>query len=196
MPDAPNTEPVTPAAPEGTAPSAPAPTAPVGSAPKWDGDFDPERAARLVENLRTEVEGLKAKNTEATAKLSEYEQAQMSEAEKAAQRAASAEAELAKVRRELAVSAAIRKHGLSDDDAEWLSGETAEEIDAKAAKLAQRLPAKPAETAPLPATLPVPGHGGDPAATRQLTREEVAGMSSAELLAAYRAGRMREIGGK
>lgn len=196
MPDAPNTEPVTPAAPEGTTPSAPAPTAPVGSAPKWDGDFDPERAARLVENLRTEVEGLKAKNTEATAKLTQYEQAQLTEAEKLTQRASSAESELAKVRRDLAVRDALEAHGLPKEAARFLTGETAEEIADAAKAFAALNPAKPAEAAPLPATLPVPGHGGDPAATRQLTREEVAGMSSAELLAAYRAGRMREIGGK
>lgn len=195
MPDVP-----TPDAPASTVPVtpvvAPVESAPASAAPKWEGEFDPERAARLVENLRTESTGYKSELAEVKAKLTAFEAAQMSEAEKLAARATSAETELATLRREKSVSDAIRKHGLSDDAAELLTGNTAEEIDARAAKLAALIPAKPAETDPLPPTLPIPGNGSDPAAVSQLTREEVERLSPAQVMEAYRAGRLRSIGGK
>lgn len=192
MPDAPNTD--APVVPADTPPPATAPPADAG--PKWDGAFDPDRAARLVANLRDESAGYKSALSEVQAKLAEFETAQMSEAEKLAQRATTAEGELKALRRDKAVSDALRKHALTDDDAEFLTGETAEEIDAKAAKYAARAGSKPAQDETPPHLLPVPGNGTDPSATRQLSREEIAGMSNADLMTAYRAGRMRDIGGK
>lgn len=59
-------DPQTPdAAPAPAAPAAaPVADAPAASAPRFDGEFDAERAAKLVENLRTEVASLKeAKRT-------------------------------------------------------------------------------------------------------------------------------------
>lgn len=196
MSDVPNTD--APAVPADNVPAVPADTGttPVDNAPKWEGDFDPERAARLVANLRGDNDALKAKFTEAQAKLTEYEQAQMSDMEKLTARATAAESELANLTRKLAVADALRKHGLSDDDAEWLTGDTAEEIDARAAKLAARGGSKPAEDNPLPPTLPVPGNGTDPASVAQLTRAQFEALSPADQLAAYREGRTRNIGGK
>lgn len=188
-------DPATPPAPAAPA-VPPAATPPTPAAPKWDGDFDPERAARLVENLRAEVAGLKTQNTEAQAKLTQYETAQLTEAEKLSQRAATAEAELAKTRREVAVRDALEANGLPKDAARFLTGETAEEIAESAKAFAALAPAKSAEPAdpPIPPTLPVPGHGSDPVgAGAQVDPSALAGMSDAEIMAAYREGRISGI---
>lgn len=200
MPDAPKTDaPTIPADTPAPAPADPGTPAPAPAAPKWEGEFDPERAARLVANLREELADYKSKHGTAQAKLTEYERAQMSDAEKLTAERDSALSELTQLRREMNVSAALRKHGLSDEMAEFLTGDTADEIEARAAKLASAIPAKPADDiaeTQLPHTLPVPGNGGDPAAVRQLTHEEVENLSPAQVMEAYRAGRLRNIGGK
>jgi hypothetical protein len=199
MSDAPGTP--APAAPAAPAPApaapaapAPAPAAPAGNAPEWDGPFDADRAARLIANLREENKGLKTQYGDAQAKLTRYEQSSMSEAEQLAARVQSTERELETLRREKAVSDAMRTHKLSDDLAELLTGKTADEISAQAAKLAAHVTAKPADASALPSTLPVPGNGGDPAAVSQLTLEQFNAMSPADQMAAYRAGRLRNLG--
>ncbi|TFI30157.1 hypothetical protein [Streptomyces sp. 4R-3d] len=74
----PGTQPVTPpdppAAPTPPEPAAPAtpsdpvtepkPTEPKAKAPKFEGDFDPERAMKAIENLRTEVDDQKKKRAD------------------------------------------------------------------------------------------------------------------------------------
>lgn len=187
---APAPAPAAPAAPA-PAPAAPAETAPA-NAPKWDGDFDPARAAQLVANLREEIKGLKDKYGDAQAKLTEYQQSNMSDAEKIAARVQAAESELATLRREKAVSDALRTHSLSDAAAKLLTGTSPEEINEQAAALAALIPAKQAEG--LPPTLPVPGNGSDPSAVSQLTREQFDALSPAERMAAYRAGRIAGLG--
>jgi hypothetical protein len=199
MSDAPNTDaPAVPAsAPADTPAPADAGAPPADSAPKWDGEFDAERAAKLIANLRDEAKGYKSQLSEVQTKLSQHEQAQMTELEKAVQRATSAETELSKVRREKAVSEALRDHGLPKSAARFISGETAEEI-TEAAKAFAELSnaAAPPEGDTLPPTLPIPGNGSDPSAVRQLTREEAEKLPPAQLLEAYRAGRLRSIGGR
>ncbi|MFJ8727777.1 hypothetical protein [Streptomyces sp. NPDC093269] len=81
----PSTQPATPPAPEGTAPTPPEPAAPAqpatpaepateppvepkAKAPKFEGDFDPARFEKLVENLRTEVADEKKKRADAETK--------------------------------------------------------------------------------------------------------------------------------
>ena len=79
-PAAPATPPAQPASP--AEPATEPPTEPKAKAPKFDGDFDPERFQKLVENLRNDVEAQKQKTAAA---------------EKAAeQRAAEQQAELVK----------------------------------------------------------------------------------------------------
>lgn len=189
MSDAPNTD----------APAVPADggaTPPADAAPKWEGDFDPERAARLIANVREEAKGYKSALSEVQTKLAAFEQAQLSEAEKLAQRASTAETELSKARRELAVRDALTDHGLPKSAARFLTGETAEEIADAAKAFAELSGAKPADTNALPPTLPIPGNGSDPAAVSQLTREDAEKLSPAQLMEAYRAGRLRNIGGR
>jgi hypothetical protein len=90
-PTDPSTQPGTPPAPEGTpaptppepaAPATPAsptepatepPTEPKAKAPKFEGDFDPTRFEKLVENLRGDVEKEKARREAAEQKAAEQQ---------------------------------------------------------------------------------------------------------------------------
>jgi hypothetical protein len=75
----------TPTPPEPAAPAAPAqpatpaepatepPTEPKAKAPKFDGEFDPARFEKLVENLRSDVEAQKQKTTAAEQKAAEQQ---------------------------------------------------------------------------------------------------------------------------
>ena len=90
----PGTQPATPPTPEGNAPTPPEPAAPAtppaqpaspaepateppsepsGKAPKFDGDFDPARAMRAIENLRGDVDKEKAKREAAEQKAAEQQ---------------------------------------------------------------------------------------------------------------------------
>lgn len=194
------TVPPVPVDPAGTPPAGdqpaangtPAPAA--GSAPQWDGAFDPERAARLVENLRTESKTHKDALAAAQSRIAEFEQAQLSDQEKVAQRAQAAETQLAETYRKLAMVS----HKLPEAAAEFLTATSPDDIEAQAKRLAETFPVPAAggNADPLPPTLPIPGNGSDPAAVSQLSREDVEKMSPADVMAAYRAGRLRNIGGK
>ncbi|MEV1157727.1 hypothetical protein AB0J27_20245 [Micromonospora chokoriensis] len=133
-------------------------------APKLDGPYDEARALKLIENLRTELADTKGR-------LKTREDAEKTELQRAQEAAAEARREAAQARQDAARVAAIAKHGLTEADAEWLRGETAEEIEASAAKLAARFaPAAADESGDTTDARPkprlVPGHaaadsGGD-----------------------------------
>lgn len=77
----PATPPEPPAAPTPPEPAAPAepsePTVePTGKAPKFEGDFDPAKYQKLVENIRGDVDAEKAKREAAEKKVTEIEQGQ------------------------------------------------------------------------------------------------------------------------
>jgi hypothetical protein len=166
---------------------------PEGKAPEFEGEFDAEKAQRLVANLRAEVASLKERTTALTAERDDFKAAAEKTGEdrdkalkEALDRAEAAERTLA-----------IKKHNLPDDVveefADYLTG-SADEVDAKAAKLAARLgapkeeqPAEqpsgeetPEEPAPVlperPKPALTPGHGGevtpefDPAAIAKAAR--------------------------
>lgn len=150
-------------------------TAEQGKAPKFDGEFDAERAARLVENLRKEVETLKADKETLSASLQEREDADKSDAQKTADALDAAKKAAADAQRLLYVERAARKHSLPDDLVEFLTGETEEEISDKAERLAKYRPSDdgspsedsseepaPAGVAPQrPTPTLTPGHGGE-----------------------------------
>ena len=152
-------------------PVTPADTSPEGKAPEFEGDFDAEKAKRLVANLRGEVAALTTERDSFKTDLDSFKEA----AEKtgveretalaaAIERAATAEREVA-----------LAKHDLPEDVlkdfADYLTG-TPEEVEAKATKLAARFKkveetVEPTEEAPkaAPVTRPkaalVPGNGDD-----------------------------------
>lgn len=160
-----------------------APAAPEEKPAPWGEDFDPARAWALVSNLRNELGSTKTERDALKSAAQAAIDAEKSELQKAIDKAAELEARAAKAERELVVSAAIKTHGLADDVRDFLTG-TAEEIEAKAARLAAitKPAGEPApEVDPLtaagrPAPALTPGHGGeappefDPAAIAKAAR--------------------------
>lgn len=111
-----------------------APIAPVeGKMPGWEGDFDPDRAARLVNNLREESKKSKDELTDLRKKLADKEDAEKSEFQRLQDRAVKAETELNETRSALLIAEIGKEFGVP---AELLSGANREEIAAKAKALA------------------------------------------------------------
>jgi FtsZ-binding cell division protein ZapB len=105
---------------------------------KFSGEFDAERASRLIENLRSEVSSLKEERNTLKGEKDKREDAEKTELDRLKDRIASAENETKEARRALHVSKAQAKHGLSDEEAEeFLSGlDDEEQILARAERLA------------------------------------------------------------
>lgn len=143
----------------------------------WGDDFDAERAWKLVQNLRTERDGLKTERdslkTERDALVTERDglktelQTKTEEVERTTKETA----------RELALQKVLRKHPELEDFADLLSGDTEEEIAAKADRLAaigkpkepaanadpagEQPPAGDPELPGKPTPSLTPGHGGE-----------------------------------
>lgn len=153
-------------APEGqeptTTPTSTDTTAPAGeAAPKdqWAGIPDEWAWAKnAVESANREAASRRVALREAEDKLKEAKTPEEVQAAVAdlSTKAAKLEAELARER-------AARKHGLSDDVLEFLTGTTEEQIEAQAAKLAAKLQPASQETAPPKVvTVPAPSGGVTP----------------------------------
>lgn len=107
-----------------------------GDAKDWAAE-----AAKWKALSRKHEDSAKA-NADKAKRLDELEAANATEIEKAQKVAEQAKADAAAARAELAIAQAAVKHGLSSDDLELLGSHgTAEEIDARAEKLAARLKA-------------------------------------------------------
>lgn len=133
--------------------------------PGWEGDFDPDRAARLVSNLRDESKKAKEELAELRKRLSEKEDAEKSEFQRLQERAERAEAELNNTRSALLVAEVSKEYGVP---AGLLTGATREEIEARAKALAEwaAAPKNPADEMPAkPKPRLVPGSGASDADT-------------------------------
>ncbi|QOP64309.1 scaffolding protein [Arthrobacter phage Niobe] len=148
---------------------------PEGEKAPWGDDFDAERAWKLVQNLRTERDGLKTERDalkgERDALVTERDglktelQTKTEEVERTTKETA----------RELALQKVFRKHPELEEFADLLTGDTEEELTAKAERLAAiGKPKEPAdgdkgdEQKPDNPELPgkpqpnlTPGHGGE-----------------------------------
>ena len=109
--------------------------------PPWERDgepFDPERAWKLVQNLKAELAAVKAKQAEAPEPAAEEPapepEAEPAEAETPEPQDDSA-AQIASLQAELARVKALAAVGLSQDFAPFVPGETSEEIEANLATL-------------------------------------------------------------
>lgn len=110
--------------------------------PPWERDgeaFDPERAWKLVQNLKAELAAVKAKQAEAPEPATAEEpapepEAEPAEAETAAPQDDSA-AQIASLQAELARVKALAAVGLSQDFAPFVPGATSEEIEKSLATL-------------------------------------------------------------
>lgn len=151
-----------PKTPEGTDPKEPEGTPAddpkgTGKAPKFTGEFDADRAARLVSNLREEKDGLAGK-----IKALEAEIAEKGGSEKTLQdRLDALEKRAADAERDLLVSKVAKEHHVPDDLLEFLSGKDEATLKTQAERLAAYAK-KPADDVPgKPKPKLTPGHGGD-----------------------------------
>lgn len=107
---------------------------------RFEGEFDAERAARLIENLRSEVSSLKEERNELKSEKQEREDAEKTEVERLKDALERAQGETKTAKRDAALRRAQAKHGLSDEDVEeFLDGVDEDKIEARAARLAERL---------------------------------------------------------
>lgn len=114
----------------------------VEAKPPWERDgetFDPERAWKLVQNLKAELAAVKAKQTEAPEPAAAEEPAPEPEAEPAEAETPESQddsaAQIASLQAELARVKALAAVGLSQDFAPFVPGETSEEIEKNLATL-------------------------------------------------------------
>lgn len=178
MPDPTPATPETPEAPE--APAAPAadetPEAPKAT-PPWgdDADFDASRAWTLIQNLRAEVDGLKAKRPAKTEEpAADGDPAPAKDDPDLSARLTAAEERAQSAERELWRERALRKHKVPEDLADLIVGDSEEAVLAIAERLAKATGASgkdtpEAEAQTPPASKPeptlTPGHGGEPIPT-------------------------------
>lgn len=155
-------------------PTTATPESPEPGEPEFEGEFDEARAKALVANLRKDLASVKADRDAIKAERdtlksaeTERENASKTEAQRAAEELANAKAEAAAARREAWVTKAIAKHSLSDDVADFLTGDTEEAILERAERLASlgggNAPKSDGDPAPAgrPAPELKPGHGGE-----------------------------------
>lgn len=208
------TAPAQPAAPIPTAPAEPVATAPTDAPPWGDpANFDAEKAWKLIQNKQSDIEKLKSRpalTDEQKQKLAEFdrlEAANKTELERA-QEAAQKNAERAQAYLNSAVTAKIEalatgfadpSDAVSSLDAKSFTNESGE-IDSAAIKdaLADLLTRKPhwakAPETRTPAPNPAQGSSGSgPSGTPQVTREQMASMTPAEIDKAYAEGRMSHV---
>ena len=109
--------------------------------------FDAERAKALIDKLRGEIKDLKPKAKMAE-ELSEAEkkrkEAEMTELDRLTKQLEDAQAELKRSKLEILKQAAAAKHNLPAELASRLQGDTPEELDEDAEKLAKLIPKTPA----------------------------------------------------
>lgn len=111
--------------------------------PPWERDgetFDPERAWKLVQNLKAELAAVKAKQAEAPETAAAEESAQEPEAEPVEAENSSeshddSAAQISSLQAELARVKALAAVGLSQDFAPFVPGATSEEIEKNLATL-------------------------------------------------------------
>lgn len=125
-------------------------------APKWDGEFDPDRAAKLVSNLREELKETKAK-------LGEKEEAEKTEFERIQDRAATAEKEAADARLELMRLRVAKEHSLPEELMEFLTGDDEEALAEKAKRLSEFAAGPSSDDGGRPKPNLRPGNGENPA---------------------------------
>ena len=127
--------------------------------PPWgsDEEFDPSKAWKLIQNLRSDIEELKPK----AAKAKELEDAQKSESQRLADQLEAAKSEGSAAKSEAARLKAAIKHGLSEDDLELLGDGTPEQIEERAKRLADRIAGAEGKKPVVPSSRNQGGSAGD-----------------------------------
>lgn len=107
-----------------------------------DEEFDKDRALETIRKQRENEAAAKKRAKELEAKVKEFEDRDKSEAEKTAEARAKAEKEAADARSEANRLRAAIKYGLDEEDLDLLGSGDAEQIEARAKRLAERFSAK------------------------------------------------------
>lgn len=107
-------------------------------APWGEDDFDAVKASKLFENLTADKAKLQVERDELKKKHDEAENAKLSDQQRTEKERDEARGEVAPLKLENARLRALIKHGLEEEDLSFISGTTAEEIEANAAKYAER----------------------------------------------------------
>ncbi|QNO12667.1 scaffolding protein [Arthrobacter phage Snek] len=102
----------------------------------WGADFDAERAWKLIQNLRTERDAIKTERDTLKSERQAREDEGKTELQKLQDRLDAAEKAAKDSARELALQKVLRKHPELEDFTDLLSGDTEEELLAKAERLA------------------------------------------------------------
>lgn len=129
-----------------------------GKRPKWDGEFDADRAASLVANLRTEKEDLATKVKALEAQIAEKGGTEQTLQE----RLEAMEARLQNADRELLVSKIAKAHSIPEDLLDLLTGKDEASLTAQAERLAAYAKKPADDVAGKPKPKLTPGRGGDP----------------------------------
>lgn len=110
--------------------------------PPWEANgerFDPERAWRLIQDLRGERDGLRTERETLQGRVSEFEQANQTDAERLTQRAETAEARIPTLEQENNRLRAAMQVGLDPELIDRLRGDTLEDLVQDAKSLQQRM---------------------------------------------------------
>lgn len=94
-----------------------------------DKDFDPEKAWKLITNLRGDVDKAKKRGDELASKVKQFEDSTKSEQEKAAEAAQAAQQQAEAATREAARLRIALKKGLTETQAKRLVGDTEEDLE-------------------------------------------------------------------
>lgn len=176
----------------------PAPTPPTGDTPTdWEAEAEKWKAlARKHERGQLDALGLKSKEEldqalAARAKLAEIEEQGKTEAQKALDAAAAAEARATEAEQKLLRLEVAAAKGIPATEADLLTGATRAEMEAVADRLAGLIqPAAP----PRPTGSADGGpQGAPPNGVVQLTRADLKNMSAAEIVAAGKAGQLDDL---
>jgi hypothetical protein len=105
----------------------------------WDAeDFDAEKARRLFSNMQSDLDKAKTARDDFKKKYEDGENAKLTDQQRAEKERDDSKAETTNVRLENARLRALIKHGLDEEDLDFIGGATPEEIEANAQKYADR----------------------------------------------------------
>lgn len=137
----PTPQPTSPPAGVEPTPTAPPPAPPTPPAPPWGSadKFDPDRAWKLITDLREDITKVKADRETWKSKATKYETDQLTDSQRLERERDEARQERDSNGVELARLKAAVKHGISEEDLDLLGSGTAEEIEDRAKRLADRL---------------------------------------------------------
>lgn len=156
--NAPNADDAGKETPPGDAGNKNEPNADKGKAPKFEGEFDAERAAKLVENLRADVA---KRDADLKALKAQIEEKGGSE-KTLQQRLDALESRAAEAERSLLVARVAKEQGVPDDLLEFLTGKDEAALKTQAERLAAHAKKQPADDVPRrPRPRLTPGHNGE-----------------------------------